>query len=604
MKTVASTILRNYDNDPTRLVDILIDVQEQAGYLPDDAIREIADTLGMSTVDVHQTISFYHFFTTTPKGTYTVYLNDSSVAVMMGREKIARAFEREAGCRFGRVTEDGVIGLFDTPCIGMNDQEPAAIINGVVFTNLTSFRVRELVRDMRAGRTVEEMRSEGHGDGMNNSTHLKATVFNNIRKTGPVVFDKYTPGFVLDRIRENGMSPEDVIEQVKTSGIRGRGGAGFPTALKWDLCRRAKGEEHYVFCNADEGEPGTFKDRVILTERPALVIDGMTLAGFCIGAREGILYIRYEYRYLKHYLEQVLQEMRDQGLLGANAGGITGFDFDVRLQFGAGAYVCGEESGLIESAEGKRGEPRDRPPFPVECGYLGMPTIVNNVETLCQAARVVVHGADWYRSLGTAQSKGTKVLSVSGDCKYPGVYEIEWGFSVNDILDMVGAEAVDVQAVQVGGPSGSCIDSRGFDRELSYEDLSTGGSLIVVGEQHDLLRDVVLNFTNFFIEESCGSCTTCRALTLMYRATLRKVLDGHGKRSDIDRMVQWAAIAAASRCGLGQTACNPVVSTIRNFRHLYEARIRNADEAFETTFDLDRATAAANSVTGRRGMTA
>ena len=223
-----------------------------------------------------------------------------------------------------------------------------------------------------------------------------------------------------------------------------------------------------------------------------------------------------------------------------------------------------------------------------------MPTIVNNVETLCEAARVVKNGADWYKTLGTPKSTGTKVLSVSGDCKYPGVYEIEWGFSVADILDMVGAEAVEVQAVQVGGPSGSCIGSNDFDRVLSYEDLSTGGSLIIVGSQHDLLRDVVLNFTNFFVEESCGSCSTCRALSLMYRKMLQKVLDGHGKRTDIDQMLAWQSIAVASRCGLGQTACNPIVTTINNFRHLYEARIQNADESFETAFDLKSAVAEAN----------
>jgi [NiFe] hydrogenase diaphorase moiety large subunit len=432
--------------------------------------------LNMSIVDVRQTISFYHFFSTKPKGKYTVYLNDSAVAMMMGRAKIAETFEREAGCRFGEITEDGLIGLFDTPCIGMNDQEPAAIINGTVFTNLTSFRVRELVRDMRAGLSVAEMRSQSLGDGMNNSEYLKATVVNNIRKTGPVVFDPYKPGAALEAIREHSLSPEEVIQRVKASGIRGRGGAGFPTAMKWEFCRKAKGDRRFVFCNADEGEPGTFKDRVILTERPNLVLDGMTVAAYCIGATEGILYIRYEYHYLKNYLEHILQSMRDAGQLGKNIAGIRGFDFDIRVQFGAGAYVCGEESGLIESAEGKRGEPRDRPPFPVEKGYLGMPTIVNNVETLCQAARVVVNGHAWYKSRGTPQSTGTKVLSVSGDCKYPGVYEIEWGFSVNDILDMVGAEAVNVQAVQVGGPSGACIAANEFDRVLSYEDLSTGGS--------------------------------------------------------------------------------------------------------------------------------
>lgn len=600
MDSMVKTVLERYDSDSTRLMDILIDVQEEVGYLPPKTLTEIAGALDISEVDINQTVSFYHFFSTRPRGKYAVYLNNSVVADMMGRGRIAEVFEREAGCRFGEVSEDGLIGLFDTPCIGMNDQEPAAIINGAIFTNLTGFRVKELVKGMREGKSVEELRAQSLGDGQNASEAIHSTVKNNIMKTGPVIFSDYKPGEALAAIRDAGLSPEQVIEEVKKSGIRGRGGAGFPTALKWEFCRKAKGKKRYVFCNADEGEPGTFKDRVIMTERPRMVVDGMAVAGYAIGAAEGVVYLRYEYRYLKDYLETTLAQMRKDGLLGKNAGGIKGFDFDVRLQFGAGAYVCGEESALIESAEGKRGEPRDRPPFPVEEGFLGMPTIVNNVETLCQAAKVVVKGAEWYRTLGTSDSTGTKVLSVSGDCKFPGVYEVEWGFSVSDMLDMVGAEAVNVQAVQVAGPSGSCIAANEFDRELSYEDLATGGSLIIIGAQHDLLKVVVHDFIDFFVKESCGSCTTCRALSVMYRKTLEKFLEGNGKRSDIQAMLDWVPVAKASRCGLGQTMPNPIVSTIRNFRHLYEGRIVSADETYESAFDLEKSVTEANAAVGRR----
>jgi [NiFe] hydrogenase diaphorase moiety large subunit len=597
-ESVVEQVLRRYHHDPSRLMDILIDIQEQVGYLSDETVEYIGTQLNLSTVDVEQTVSFYHFFAKKPRGKYTVYLNTSPVATMMGRERIAETFEREAGCQFGEVSEDGLIGLFDTPCIGMNDQEPAALINNVVFPNLTTFRVRELVRDMRNGVSVEDMRDQSLGDGMNNSQHLKATVNNNIRKKGAVIFSEYDPGAVVRKITENGITPEKVIETVKQAGIRGRGGAGFPTALKWDFCRRVDADRRFIFCNADEGEPGTFKDRVILTEWPRLVFDGMVLAGYAVNATEGILYLRYEYRYLRDYLEHILEEMRSAGTLGKNIGDRKGFDFDIRIQFGAGAYVCGEESGLIESAEGKRGEPRDRPPFPVERGYLDKPTVVNNVETLCQAAKVFINGAQWYRELGTSQSTGTKVLSVSGDCRYPGVYEVEWGFNVNDIIEMVGAEGEDIQAVQVGGPSGSCIAANEFDRILGYEDLSTGGSIMIIGKEHDLLRDVVLNFAEFFMDESCGSCSTCRALTAMYVKTLRKILEGKGRRSDLEAMLSWANISAASRCGLGQTAPNPIVTTIRNFRYLYESRIRNANEQFQS-FDLSAAVEESCKTVGR-----
>ena len=347
-ESVVEQVLRRYHHDPSRLMDILIDIQEQVGYLSDDTVEYIGTQLNLSTVDVEQTVSFYHFFAKKPRGKYTVYLNTSPVATMMGRERIAETFEREAGCQFGEVSEDGLIGLFDTPCIGMNDQEPAALINSVVFPNLTTFRVRELVRDMRNGVSVEDMRDQSLGDGMNDSQHLKATVNNNIRKKGAVIFSEYDPGAVVRKISENGITPEKVIETVKQAGIRGRGGAGFPTALKWDFCRRVDADRRFIFCNADEGEPGTFKDRVILTEWPRLVFDGMVLAGYAVNATEGILYLRYEYRYLRDYLEHILEEMRSAGTLGKNIGGRKGFDFDIRIQFGAGAYVCGEESGLIE----------------------------------------------------------------------------------------------------------------------------------------------------------------------------------------------------------------------------------------------------------------
>jgi [NiFe] hydrogenase diaphorase moiety large subunit len=584
MQHNVAAILRTYGNNPTRLMDILIDVQCENGFISAEAAGEIARATGLSRVDVEQTISFYHFLSQKPRGRYAIYLNNSVVAEMMGRAAIARAFEKEVGCKFGSVSEDGLIGLYDTACIGMNDQEPAALINGVVFTRLTTFRVREIVRDIRLGRSVDELQVASYGDGKNHSELIRATVYNNIRKKGPVIFSGYESGSALRKLAE--LTPAQVIETVKASRIRGRGGAGFPTALKWEFCRKTPADVRYIFCNADEGEPGTFKDRVILTEEPRLLFEGMAVAGYAAGAAQGLLYLRFEYRYLRRYLEAVLEDMRREGLLGRDVAGIPGFDFDIRIQMGAGAYVCGEESALIESAEGKRGEPRDRPPFPVEEGYLGKPTVVNNVETVCAAAKVVVHGAEWYRSFGTPDSTGTKVLSISGDCRYPGVYEVEWGFSVHDLLEMVGAE--NTQAVQVSGPAGACIGPAEFHRVLGYEDLSTGGSIIVFDETRDVLKDVVCNFLDFFIEESCGSCVPCRTMTVLYRKKLDKLLAGHGVAADISDLAQWGAVMKANRCGLGQTAVNPVLSTIKNFRHLYEARV-GRNKNYDTTFDLAEA---------------
>ncbi len=584
MDKTIDVIIKNYDADKTRLMDILIDTQDTFRYVPDDAAEQIANALDISRADLDQTLSFYHFFSKEPRGDYTVYLNNSAVANMYGRREVAKTFEEEAGCRFGGVTKDGLIGLFDTSCIGMNDQEPAALINGVVFPMLTPYRVREIVKSMRKGMKVEDMLRAGYGDGNNSSPLIRSAVNNHIMEKGPILSEDYVPGDAIKKIIA--IDPLNVIEAVKNSNIRGRGGAGFPTGLKWDFCRRAYGERKFVFCNADEGEPGTFKDRVILTQRPRLLFEGMAVAAYAIGASEGILYLRYEYKYLKRFLESILDEMRARNLLGENIAGKKGFDFDIRIQLGAGAYVCGEESALIESAEGKRGEPRDRPPFPVEKGYLGYPTIVNNVETLCAVVKVMLYGGEWYKSFGTEESTGTKLLCVSGDCHYPGVYELEWGFSVSDVLEMVGAE--NVQAVQVGGPSGTCLGPDGFERILGYEDLATGGSLIVIGPQRNVLKDIVLNFMDLFIEESCGSCTPCRTLPVVIREKLIKIIEGRGVMQDLMDIERWRFIMKVNRCGLGHTALNPVLSTLKNLRHLYLDLIQK-DKEFDTGFRLEEA---------------
>jgi [NiFe] hydrogenase diaphorase moiety large subunit len=597
MATTVQNIIKKYNKDKTRLMDILIDVQSDQGYISKESISKIAGELDISHVDVEQTMSFYHFFSDKPTGKYAIYLNDSAVSNMMGRQKVKETLEKEAGISFGQVTRDGLIGLFDTSCIGMNDQEPAALINGHVFNNLTPFRVKEIIRDIKDGKPVEQMYTSAYGDGENRNELVRTVVQNNIQKKGPILSEDYIPGIVIWKKLPQ-MTPEQVIEEIKKSNMRGRGGAGFPTGLKWEFCRKAKGEKKYIFCNADEGEPGTFKDRVILTERPKLLFEGMVIAAYAVGADEGIVYVRHEYKYLKNYLENLLQGARERNLLGKNIGGIEGFNFDIRIQFGAGAYVCGEESALIESAEGKRGEPRDRPPFPVEKGYLDMPTVVNNVETLCSAVKVILNGGEWYSKFGTKDSSGTKLLSISGDCKYPGVYEVEWGFTVKDMLEMVGADEENIQAVQVGGPSGSLIGSDEFERILCFADLATGGSLIIIGKHRDLLTDIVLNFMEFFVEESCGSCSTCRNIPYLMKLKLEKILDARGVPQDLKDLEEWGRILKFSRCGLGQTAGNPILTSLRNFRHLYDEKIQK-DKDFDSEFDMSQAVKASCEAAGR-----
>ena len=594
MEPSIQEIIKKYNADPKRLMDILLDIQQEKGYIPTEINQNLANTLGISRVDLEETISFYHFFSQKPGGKYAVYLTDSVVAYMQGRETIAKTFEEEVGIKFGNVSTDGLIGLFNTSCIGMSDQEPAAIINGLIFNNLTPFRVREIIRDMKKGKPVREMYRANYGDGNNSNKLVESVVSNNIRRKGRIIWDEYNPGEGLEKAFEQ--KPEQVIDTVKNSSLRGRGGAGFPTGLKWEFCSKFKDDQKYIFCNADEGEPGTFKDRVILTEMPKLVFEGMAIAGYAVGATMGVLYVRYEYKYLQKFLENAIEEMRKDGLLGKGVLGHKEFNFDIRIQFGAGAYVCGEESALLESAEGKRGEPRDRPPFPVEKGYLDKPTIINNVETLCSVVKILKKGNEWYKSFGTMESTGTKVLSISGDCRFPGIYELEWGFSVYDILEMVGA--INCQAVQVGGPSGALIGPNDFRRTLSYEDLATGGSLIIFNESRDLLADVVLRFTEFFIEESCGACSTCRNIPTLLKQKLEKIISGNGVLQDIADMEEWSKVLKLSRCGLGHTAANPIVTSIQNFRYLYEQKVQK-DRDYDTGFSLAEAVKESCDATGR-----
>ncbi len=594
MKENIQSIIEKNHQDRGRLMDILIAVQDMYRCIPDEAVALIADQLGISKADVTQTISFYHFFSSEPVGQYAIYLNDSAVANINGRAEVARAFEQELGIPFNSVTADGVVGLWETADIGMNDQEPAALINGVVFTNLTPAKVKGLVSGMRAGKDVPALMTEIDAE-VSGPKLLSSMVKDNLCQEGAVLFSDYKVGQALKKAIAQ--SPEEVVAEVKQSNLRGRGGAGFPAGLKWDFCRQSNGDTVYLVCNADEGEPGTFKERVILTKIPKLLFEGMAIAGYAIGAEQGILYLRYEYRYMHAYLESVLQELRDQNLLGKDIAGKTGFNFDIRIQLGAGAYVCGEESALIESMEGKRGEPRNRPPFPVQNGYQDQPTVVNNAETLCSVVKVILNGAEWFKSLGTSESAGTKLLSISGDCENPGVYEVEWGITVRALLKLVGA--TDVQAVQVGGPSGVCIGPSKFNRQIGFEDLATGGSLIIIGKERDLLRDFVLNFMNFFIEESCGSCAPCRSLTVILRDKLLKILNGQGTKQDIDELYTWAGFEkAANRCGLGQTAANPIISTIENFRSLYENLVET-NENFVSTFNMEQAVAESCEVVGR-----
>ncbi len=581
VEDVTADLLRRWEHDPYNLLQILIGVQQKFHHISSLAVDLIADKLSFPCANIDGVIGFYSFLHRQPRGVYDLLMSDNIVDQMSGSRELAGMLAQRLGVEPGTTRADGAVSLGYTSCTGMGDQGPAALVNNRALTSLTVQRIEQIVELIVECVPLGEWPQE------------LFAVSKNIQRRDLLLDTDLQQGSAIRAVVDHGA--EQVLRELEASGLRGRGGAGFRTALKWRLCREAGDAERVVVCNADEGEPGTFKDRVLLQAYADRLFEGMTLCAGVIGASRGYLYLRAEYLYLLEDLQQELQRRRDANLLGESILGEAGFDFDIEIHFGAGAYICGEESALIESLEGKRGIPRIRPPFPVTEGYRGRPTVVNNVETLIAAAMIAANGAEWFRSRGTDYSAGTKLLSISGDCKRPGVYEYPYGVSIKTILRDCGAG--DVQAVQVAGPAGQCVPPAEFDRSIAFEDLSTGGSMMIFGQQRNLL-DVIENFNDFFVHESCGFCTPCRVGTTLLQKRLHKVVSGHATSEDLAMMrAIGSVVRESSHCGLGMTAANPILGSMEKFPEIYEARLKST--SFEPAFDLDAALEEARLISGR-----
>jgi len=594
---VVEEVAREFGRERWRLMDIARGVQQRMGCVNSQAVDAIASWLGISRVEVEGFVTFYSFLSTEPKGRVVIRLCDDVIDRMAGYDEVRRGFEAALGISLGQTTPDGVFTLERTACIGMCDQGPAALVNDVVVTNLSSDKARSIVRALRENPRPERL-VQRFGSGNNAHPLVRSMVENNLRKAGPIVFSEQSRGEAIRKAVA--IRPAEVIRAVKTARLRGRGGAGFPTGMKWEFTRAAEGSPKYVICNADEGEPGTFKDRVLLTEMPDRVFAGLTIAGYAVGASEGIMYLRAEYAYLRRFLEHILERRRADGLLGKNICGRAGFNFDIRIQMGAGAYVCGEETALINSCEGRRGEPRTRPPFPAQRGYLDCPTVVNNVETLACVTRILEAGPATFCEHGTPQSSGTKLLSISGDCGLPGVYEVGMGISVREVLEMCGAD--EAMAVQVGGASGQMVGPASYNRTIDFDDLSTGGAIMVFGPDRSI-PEIVSAFMDFFVDESCGVCTPCRVGTRLLKERIDRIRAGRGEPGDIEELVQLGeTIKQTSRCGLGQSAANPVLLTIKGFRHVYDEMVSHDPHGYQRSFDLTESVREAERIAGRRSI--
>ena len=570
------SILKRYGFDPFNLLQILIEVQEAWHCVPPEAMDLIGAALFPGDrLRVPSVLSFYSFLSPTYLGDYVIRLSDNITDQMLGNRDLGTRLCRRLGVAPGQVRSDGRVSVHYTSCTGMPDQGPAALVNGLTVTRLTSARVDLIAELVAAGTPLPLWPAEFF------------RVADNIQRRDVLLGEALEPGAAIRACQARGA--EATLQELHQSNLRGRGGAGFPAARKWQAARDHPATQRYVLCNADEGEPGTFKDRVLLQSCADLVFEGMTVAGLAIQARQGILYLRGEYRYLKASLEAVLARRRAVGLLGG------GVPFEIQIHWGAGAYICGMETAMIESIEGKRGIPRKRFPLPVHDGYLGGPSIVNNVETFAAAAHIALRGGAWFAGIGTPQSTGTKLFCVSGDCERPGLYEYPWGLSCRELLDACGAR--DTQYLQISGPSGMTVPAREFHRRLAFEDLPGVGTVMIFDRTRDLFA-MSLNFARFFRHESCGLCTPCRVGTTLVVELLEKLEAGRGSPADLEELRTLAQVMIElSHCGLGQTAPLHLLDALEKFPEVLRGRALAA--SFQPAFDLDAALAEARGLSGR-----
>ncbi len=511
-----------------------------------------------------------------------------------GSKKIQDAFVEN-------LTAKGIadeVKIVQTGCFGLCALGPVVIIypEGTFYSKVTVDDVKEIVEEhLLKGRIVDRLAYTDTGDevvegnvSLNDTAFYKSQKRVVLRNCGVIDPENIEEYIAMDGYAALGkalteMTPEEVIKVVSDSGLRGRGGGGFPTGRKWALTAPNKADQKYVVCNADEGDPGAFMDRSVLEGDPHCLIEAMAIAGYAIGATIGYVYVRAEYPIAVRRLQIAIDQAREYGLLGKNIFG-TGFDFDLYIRLGAGAFVCGEETALMRSIEGKRGEPRPRPPYPAVKGLYNKPTVENNVETFANVPQIILKGADWFRSMGTEKSPGTKIFALGGKIEHTGLVEVPMGIPLREIIYSIGGGIPNgkaFKAVQTGGPSGGCIPAELIDIKVDYDSLTEIGCMMgsggmIVMDEDNCMVDIAKFFLEFIVDESCGKCTPCRIGTRRMLELLTKITDGRGEDGDIEKLESLCnTIKASSLCGLGQTAPNPVLSTIRFFRNEYEDHIYN-----------------------------
>lgn len=517
---------------------------------------------------------------------YRVVMSMGTIGISAGSREVMKAIITEIEKQeldHVRVSINGGLGLDNLEPIVTVEEKSG---EKVTYVQVTPPKAEKIVKEHLKNKkpildyTIGKLKEDGS---LSFFEKQKRVVLQNVGVIDPENIEEYIAydGFAALSKVLSGMKAEEVIEQVKKSGLRGRGGAGFPTGTKWEFVKNAKGETKYVVCNADEGDPGAFMDRGIIEADPYRLLEGMIIAGYAVGAKKGYVYLRAEYPIAVKRLNLAIQQARQRGLLGENILN-TGFCFDVEIRLGAGAFVCGEETALLDSIEGKRGMPRPRPPFPAVSGLFGKPTLINNVKTYSNIREIILCGADWYASIGTEKSKGTAIFALTGKVKNTGLVEVPMGMTIREVVFDIGGGVPNdkkFKAVQIGGPSGGCLPIPVLDTPLEYEKLTELGAMmgsggLIVMDEDSCMVDVARFFLEFCVDESCGKCPPCRVGTVQMHKILQKITEGHGTMEDLETLEELCSmVRETSLCGLGQTSPNPILSTLRYFRDEYLAHI-------------------------------
>jgi NADH-quinone oxidoreductase subunit F len=550
------------------LLPALHAAQQFYGWIPESVAAEVGRALGVPLADVHGVIDFYAMFNRRPAGQTVMRVCSAPVCALAGANAVADALCRHLQIEPGEVSSDGAFTVEHAPCLGLCDLAPALLIGEAAVGHAAPEQAASL-----CDRSTERAASFVGGD-------IRSLTSNCGQGHCTSLADYRARGGYAELKKTLNMTPQDVLAEVKAAGLVGRGGAAFPTGVKWEGAANAPGQPKYIVCNADESEPGTFKDRILMEDDPHRTIEGMIIAAYAVGARQGYIYVRGEYPHAFKVMSEAVAEARQAGTLGGNILG-SGLSFDIEMRLGAGAYICGEETALLESIEGKRGLPRIKPPFPTTHGLFGKPTVINNVETFCNVPLILARGALEYRKMGTDRSSGPKLFCVSGQIEKPGLYEVPFGVTLRHLLfDLAGGlkQGRKLQAVLFGGAAGAFATETNLDVILSFEHLSAAGlplgsGAVMVFDDSADMRDVLKRIAHFFADESCGKCYPCQLGARRQYEILDRVAAGLPVPGDPERLSDvGSTMIDASLCGLGQTAATAVLSGIKLWPDIFAKR--------------------------------